>query len=220
MRYKKVSLAGAAAVVFVLGFGTVSAAGAARTAASLSFFAGATGPVANGSASWSTAVSNDGDSFSVQIEVPEGTGAPNFYSSFGGILIHHIDGSPPPAMSPTFDFYPTVTGASGGSPRLVINFSDGGSANLRPLAWVANTWTTEGTGATVNDWDNGGGSCGSFSYEISYAAVLACHPGATVTSAYVVSDSGWLYNGGYTNFIDNIQWNGQTFSQPSDNSNS
>jgi hypothetical protein len=190
---------------------------AGRTSVSVSFFAGADGPVANGSAHWTRTQSNDADPFSVQIDVPEGTGAPNFYSSYGGIDFHHVAGSAAPATPPSFDFKSTVSGSSGGSPRLVINFSDGGSINLRPLSWTANAWTTESGSST--DWDNSGGTCG-FQYEQSYSTVVACHPGATITSAYIVSDSGWLYPSGYQNYIDNISYNGTTISQPSDNSNS
>jgi hypothetical protein len=51
-----------------------------------------------------------------------------------------------------------------------------------------------------------------------YQVALACHPGATVTAAFIVSDSGWL-NAPYKNWIDNIQYNGRTISQPSDNLN-
>ncbi|HVB43654.1 MAG TPA: hypothetical protein VNF47_13245 [Streptosporangiaceae bacterium] len=190
---------------------------AARNSISVSFFGGADGPVANGSAHWTRAASNDGDPFSVLIDVPQGVGAPDFYSSYGGIEFHHVAGTPPPATPPSFDFMSTVSGASGGSPRLVINFSDGGNIDLRPLTWTANTWTTESGSST--DWDNGGGSCGSL-YEQTYATVIACHAGATVTSAYIVSDSGWLYPSGYQNYIDNITYNGTTISQPSDNANS
>jgi hypothetical protein len=52
-----------------------------------------------------------------------------------------------------------------------------------------------------------------------YAAALTCPSAdATVTSAYVVSDSGWEYpSTGYTNFVDNLTWGSTMISQPSDN---
>jgi hypothetical protein len=103
---------------------------AGRTSVSVSFFAGADGAVANGSAHSTRTQSNDTDPFSVQIDVPEGTGAPSFYSSYGGIDFHHVAGSTAPATPSSFDFRSTVSGPSGGSPRLVINFSDGGSIDL------------------------------------------------------------------------------------------
>ena len=46
-----------------------------------------------------------------------------------------------------------------------------------------------------------------------YAAAFAL-----VTAAFIVSDSGWL-NAPYKNWIDNIQYDGKTISQPSDNAN-
>jgi hypothetical protein len=124
------------------------------------------------------------------------------------------------------------SGASGGSPRLVVQFSSPANTtlyiDLRPLAWTANTWTTEGTGATASDWDlmnSGDASCPSFAYEQTYSALMAviasCDAGAVVTAAYIVTDSGWVAPPGgapYTNWIDNIQYNGTVISQPSDNS--
>ena len=48
------------------------AVAAGRTSVSVSFFAGADGPVANGSAHWTRTQSTDTDPFSGQIDVPEG----------------------------------------------------------------------------------------------------------------------------------------------------
>jgi hypothetical protein len=53
---------------------------------------------------------------------------------------------------------------------------------------------------------------------MTYVTVKACHAGAAVTAAFIVSDSGWL-GAPYKNWIDNIQYDGKTISQPSDNSN-
>jgi hypothetical protein len=191
------------------------------TTISVSFFAGHVGPVASGSAHWTNATSNDTDPFSVEIDVPEGGTPANGYSSFAGINFHHL---PPaaPANAPSFDFKADRNGASGGSPRLVIVFNDGGNINLRPLNWVQDRWISEGPGPTpdplaATNWDNSGGTCG-FLYEMTYDTVKACHAAAAVTAAFIVSDSGWL-NAPYKNWIDNIQYNGKTISQPSDNSN-
>lgn len=215
MSLKRASIAGAAAALSALAIGAVPALADARVAPSVSFFAGHDGPVVSGSAHWTNTVSNDSDAFSIELDVPQGDAA-TFSSGYAGADLHHVAGHPAPAQEPTFDFQSTVAGTSGGSPRLVINFSDGGSANLRPLAWAGDTWVTEGSGATANDWDNSGGTCG-YLYEAPYATVLGCHSGTTVTSAYVVTDSGWLYPAGYTNFVDNLQYGGFTMSQPSDN---
>jgi hypothetical protein len=205
---RKLLVAGAAAGV--MAFSALAPASAeGRTAPSISFFAGG-----NGSAHWSHVdASTDSDGFSIELDVP-GVSPPDF----SGATLQHQAGTTAPTVAPSFDFMSTVTGASGGSPRLVIVFSDGGNINLRPLAWVANAWTREGSGTTTSDWDNSGGTCG-FLYEQTYDVVTACHAGTTVTAAFVVSDSGWLYPTGYVNFIDNIQYNGVTLSAPSDNAN-
>ena len=194
---------------------------------SVSFFVGNIGHLHPGMAYWTDATSNDTDAYSVELDVPEGGTPADGFSSFAGINFHHVTGQPAPASSPTFDFKPNKTSfsgaiptGSGGSPRLVMVFSDGGNINLRPLGWIADQWVTEGVGATVLDWDNNGGICG-FRYEQDYNTVVACHPGAVVTQAFIVSDSGWVSPPGgapYTNWIDNIQYNGVTVSQPSNNS--
>lgn len=209
-RFRRVWLSLAAGSIAA--FALAPASASAHAGISVSFFSGADGPVADGSAHWTNTASNDSDPFSVQIDVPEGTGAPNFFSSFGGIDLHHIP-SAAPATPPAFDFMADKSAASGGSPRLVILFSDGGDMELRPLAWTAGTWTTE-NGASL-DWDVHGPIC-PFLFETSYATGLACHAGASVTGAFVVSDSGWL-SAPYTNWIDNIQYADTTISQPSDN---
>lgn len=203
---RKLLVAGAAAGV--MAFSALAPASAeGRTAPSISFFAGG-----NGSAHWSHVdATTDSDGFSIELDVP-GVSPPDF----SGATLQHQAGTTAPTVAPSFDFMSTVTGASGGSPRLVIVFSDGGNINLRPLAWAQDIWTHEDGNGT--DWDNSGGTCG-FRFEQTYAVVAACHAGTTVTAAFVVSDSGWLYPTGYVNFIDNIQYNEVTLSAPSDNAN-
>lgn len=188
---------------------------------SVSFFAGHIGPVRSGSAFWTNTTSNDLDPYSVEIDIPAGGSPLNGFSSFAGINFHHIPSSAPP-NPPAFDFKANKTAASGGSPRLVMTFSDGGNINLRPNLWTQDIWTSERTGPTpdplfTTNWDNNGGSCG-FLYQTAYDVAVACHSGATVTAAFIVSDSGWL-NAPYVNWIDNIQYNDQIISQPSDNAN-
>lgn len=191
-----------AATAAVVSVGTLPADAAARITPSVSFFQGG-----NGNAHWSHDESNGDDKFSMELDVPDA-------SSYGGAYLHHVEGQPAPEEAPSFDFYSTVSGLSGGSPRLHINFSDGGGADLRPQMWEQDMWTTvDGNGM---NWDSNGLTCG-YQYATTYAAVLACHPGATVTSAYVVSDSGWLHPEGYVHYIDNLQYGGVTISQPSDN---
>jgi len=191
-----------------------------RQTISVSFFAGHLGSVASGSAHWNT-TSNDPDPFSALLDIVEGGTPADGNTSFAGINFHHVPGAPPP-LAPSFDFKADRTADSGGSPRLVMQFSDAGNINLRPLAWVQDTWISEGPGnhpdpSAATNWDNNGGTCG-FLYETTYQTAVACHAGATVTAAYIVSDSGWL-NGPYRNWIDNIQYDGTVISQPSDNGN-
>ena len=184
--------------------------GAGRTSQSESFFA-----YGNASAHWDNSQSADGDSFSQVYEV-------NDASSYAGTTLHHVEGLPAPANAPSFDFKADRVSpdSPGGSPRLVIVFSDGGNINLRPLIWTGQ-WQHEGgdSGPTANDWDNVGGSCGS-EYEQDYQTVKHCHAGAVVTAAFLVSDSFWKVLSPYKNWIDNVQYDGKTISQPSDNSNS
>ena len=179
-----------------------------RTAQSESFFASG-----NAAAHWDNSQSADSDKFSQEYEVNDTT-------SYAGTTLHHIEGLPAPANAPSFDFKTDKpAGPSGGSPRLVINFTDGGNIQLRPLMW-SDSWDHEGgdSGDHTNDWDSTGPGCSM--YEQNYQTVRDCHAGALVTSAYIVTDSGWLYPTGYKNWIDNVQYAGKTISQPSDNSNS
>lgn len=195
----------AAATAAALSVGTIPAGAAGRTAPSVSFFEGG-----EGNAHWSQDESSGGDRFSMELEVPDAV-------SYAGIDLHHEEGRPAPEHAPSFDFYSTATGPSLGSPRLVILFSDAGKAELRPLAWAQDEWTTVGGGD--NNWDNNGGTCG-YLYQTTYDAVRACHPGATVTAAFLVSDSGYAYPEGYTHYIDNLEYDGTTISRPSDNKRS
>ena len=117
--------------------------------------------------------------------------------------------STPPAIAPSFDFKVSNIGASGGSVRLAIKFSNGGIAELRPLSLQADQWThVDGSGS---DWDTRGGSCGSLTQR-TYTEVLACHPGASVSGVEVLSDSGWLYPGLLRVLVDNISYGGETIS--------
>jgi hypothetical protein len=117
----------------------------------------------------------------------------------------------PDPNPPGFDFKTSDAGASGGSVRLFIKFSDGGRGELRPLTLVADQWTH--VGGTTAEWDTSGGSCG-FQTQRTYAQVLACHAGATVTQMELVNDSGWLHPGGFQVLADNIAYAGRTISRP------
>jgi hypothetical protein len=149
----------------------------------------------------------DPDTWSIKLTLPTA-------SDYAGADLNGVAG-PPPSTPPSFDFYSTVTGASGGSPRLVMVFSDNTSTSpsdmsLRPLSWTSGTWTHEDGAST--DWDNRGGTCG-FLYEQSYSVEMACHAGKTVTDVFVVTDSAWLA-GPYTHYIDNIAYGSAFITSP------
>src|SRR5579862_807074 len=72
--------------------------------------------------------------------------------SSGGASMASFPTDPSSITALSYDFNADHTGAGGGSPRMVLQFSDGGDAQLRPLNWAANTWATE-NGITSSDWD-------------------------------------------------------------------
>ena len=117
----------------------------------------------------------------------------------------------PPADAPSFYFKVSTAGASGGSVRFLIRFSDGGNGELRPLTLQAGQWTfVDGAGP---NWDTSGGSCG-FQPDLTYSQVLACHSGAQIASVEILNDSGWLFPGGFSVLVDNISYAGVTLSGP------
>jgi parallel beta-helix repeat protein len=125
--------------------------------------------------------------------------------TYGGIALKKAPSNPADIWALSFDFNTNQTGQSGGSPRLVVMFSDGGNAQLRPITWTANTWAHL-DGMSGTNWDNDGG-CG-YLYATTWQAVLACHPGATVSSIFVVNDSGWEYpTAGEQVSLDNVTVN-------------
>jgi hypothetical protein len=131
--------------------------------------------------------------------------------TFGGFSIADFPSDPDDVDALSFDYDSSVNGASGGSPRLVVQFDDG-DAVLRPLTLSADTWATI-DGMTGNNWDSRGGTCG-FRFAASWDDVVACHTGATITGVWVVNDSGWLYPDGITVTFDNVTVNDEVASGP------
>lgn len=112
-----------------------------------------------------------------------------------------------PESSPTYDFRASVSGPSGGSPRLTLRLSNGGG-ELRPREVSAGQWThMDGQ----SSWDSYGGTCG-YRTELSYAQLRACHLEETVFGLELWNDSGWLYPAGYQVFVDNVTYNGERVS--------
>jgi hypothetical protein len=131
-------------------------------------------------------------------------------TGYAGVLVHHVYGIPTASFpNSKFDFKSNLASPSSlGYPRLVIVFSDGGNASLRPLTWQQN-WTT------VQDpnWDNNTGGCG-FRFEQTWQQIQACHPGTFVTNAFITTDPGI----DVTFLIDNLEVDGKDFSNAGDNS--
>jgi hypothetical protein len=128
-------------------------------------------------------------------------------TGFAGVDVHHVTGTPTASYpNSSFDVKSDFTGPSLGSPRLVILFSDGGRAELRPL-----TNTTSWQTVSDPNWDNNGGTCG-FQFQTTWNAIQACHAGTVVTDVFLVADP---Y--GHTHWIDNLNTAGKTWSQAADN---
>jgi hypothetical protein len=132
-------------------------------------------------------------------------------TGYAGVLVHHVYGMPTATYpNSKFDFK-SVNGAgpSLGYPRLVIQFSDGGRAELRPLFWLQ-TWST----VADPNWDNNGGTCG-FVFETTWNIIQTCHAGTFVTNAYITTDPGIPVDF----LIDNLETAGKSWSSASDNGN-
>jgi hypothetical protein len=193
------------AVVGVAGAAPIAtlAADSGNAPPTLSFFSGGGGAHAG----WvHTEDQNAGDTDKQAIQIYDTTDP----SGFAGVLIHHVYGTPTASFpNSTFDFKANMTGPSLGYPRLVIRFSDGGRAELRPLTWQE-TWTT----VADPNWDNNGGVCG-FLFETTWNDIQACHPGTFVTNAFITTDPGIQV----MFLVDNLNVDGKHFSSASDNSN-
>jgi hypothetical protein len=134
-------------------------------------------------------------------------------TGYAGVLVHHVYGWPTADFpNSSFDFKSNLAGPSSGYPRLVILFSDGGNAVLRPLTWQQ-TWTT----VADPNWDNmAGGVCVPvFQYEQTWQQIQDCHPGTFITNAYITTDPGIEVDF----LIDNFNVADKHFSSASDNSN-
>jgi hypothetical protein len=182
--------------VVALGVLVAGPAGAApRTKIGVSFFKGG-----NGSAHWSKTHSTGPDAFSMRLDVPDG-------SSYAGISLHHVSDTLPDS-EPGFVFYETGT-VSGGSPRLVIASTDACYAVEYAYPETADTWNP------ASQWDLMG-TCG-FVYNATWAGVRSAFASRTVAAVYMVDDT--FQPSGHTSWIDELQYDGQTISEPSDNHN-
>lgn len=133
-----------------------------------------------------------------------------------------VSGSALPTTDPakitalSFDYNPNHSGSSGGSPRMIVCFSDGNAlcssnASLVATHWTAGAWThvdgfSPATGLNAS-WTNSGGTCGGAAPN-TWSAIVACHPGAKITLVAVVNDSGGLYKSGEQVLLNNLRVNG------------
>jgi hypothetical protein len=93
--------------------------------------------------------------------------------SFGGAALVHLLSDPEDVDVLSFDFKADTTGASGGSPRLVVAFSDGSFPNLRPLALTSGL--DDRRRDERRDWDDQGGTCGS-QFAVTWETIKGCQP--------------------------------------------
>lgn len=122
-------------------------------------------------------------------------------SAYAGATLKGI-GTVVPATAPSFTVTSNTPEASGGSPRLVIQFTDGSSIDGYYL-------TMNDTNPADMQWDSNGGTSG-YLYNAGYDTALADHSDQTVASAYLVTDSGWEGTA-YTNNITSLVYADKSF---------
>jgi hypothetical protein len=163
-------LAALAAAVAVVAIPSAFAADQADAPATLDFFSSGGGAHAG----WTA----DSGSRALEIHVTE--------TGYAGAEVHAAAGlSTSSVQGASYELKAAAPGPSLGSPRLVIRFSDGGSAQLRPLAWTT-TWQRVGD----PNWDNRGGSCGPFRFQTTWRVIQSCHAGTSIVDEYLTTDPG------------------------------
>lgn len=156
----------------------------------------------NGTARW--VKSTDGKV--MQLSSPDGSSWAGFQgNAIDGVAIEDIT-----ALS--YDFQvtsPGWTGGGGGSPRLVVEFSDGGDIALNPVtSLTTGTWVhMDAISGAVDNRGGSGAGCGS--YQIAWSDVVTCHAGASVLDAFVVNDAGWIAP--LTVQVDNLTLNATVY---------
>jgi hypothetical protein len=163
-------LAALAAAAAVVAIPSAFAADQADVPATFGFFSSGGGAHAG----WIT----DSGSQVLEIHVTE--------TGYAGAEIRDASGlSTSSSQGASYELKAVAPGPSLASPRLVIRFSDGGSAQLRPLAWTT-TWQTVGD----PNWDNRGGSCGPFRFQTTWRVIQSCHAGTSIVDEYLTTDPG------------------------------
>ena len=199
------SLAAALFAVAIMSASSSAATDRGNAPPKLSFFSGGD---EGANAHWQHDEADSPDDDNEQdIEVNTLT-SPNGYAGFD---VHHVFGTPteqyPPSSYDLKSNAPSGT-PSLGSPRLVVVFSDGGNASLRPL-----TLETEWQTVSDNNWDNNSGGCG-FRFQQTWQQIQACHPGTTIVEVFFTADPyGW------THWVDNVDTAGKVWNEAADNGN-
>jgi hypothetical protein len=198
MGERDVRSAAIAAALIVCGVLAPAAAAKAATPVFSTFFT-----QGNGAAAWSEGADapGDNDGQSVKLTVPDP-------SSYAGLVLSNFSPTPP-STAPAFSFLSSVSGPSGGAPRLVLRFSNGDTAELAPASWTAGQWTRLSGGAV--DWfDAGAGGCPALN-DVSYAQALACSTGsgASITDVYLLADDTSSASG-FVQYVDDISYGGAT----------
>ena len=193
------SLAMVALGVALLAVPAQAAQDRGKAAPKLSFYSGGQGANAH----WQKDAGdspNDDNTQDIEIRTTAAGG-------FAGVDVHHVYGWPTATYpNSSFEVKADVPGPSLGSPRLVVRFSDGGRAELRPLA-LTNAWQE----VADPNWDSNGGTCG-YRYQTTWQQVQACHAGTVVTDVFVATDP---Y--GLTYWIDNLNTAGRNWNEAADN---
>jgi hypothetical protein len=203
MKRLAVSVVLAMAFAMAMAVSAQAASDTGNAPPTLSFYSGGSGANAH----WQNDPNdspNDDNTQDIEINT---TTLPN---GFAGVLVHHVAGTPTAAY-PNSSFevksnVPAPNTPSLGSPRLVVQFSDGGRGELRPL-FNSPQWEQ----VSDPNWDNNGGTCG-YQFQRSWQDIQACHPGTVVTDVYIATDP---Y--GFTYWIDNLTTAGKTWNEAADN---
>jgi hypothetical protein len=132
---------------------------------------------------------------------------PNF---FGGIDFEVPTGMTLTDLDTLSTDYKSITGGcGGGSPRFVVETTDGGIIDF----W----WNCTTTGVYLNTGDltNGnvdtrGGSFG-YQYQVPFSAIQSAYGNLQISDIYIVLDGGWAVGGNQTFDFDNTNIDGTVY---------
>ena len=165
-------------------------------------------------------VPSDSDGVALDLDSPNTCSATNGYTdcSYAGMTLWGVDGlSLSKITALSYDFAVQTPGWSaegGGSPRLVLELSDGGQVQLDTSATVTTgTWVhLDAISGAVDNVNGTAENCGT--YQISWSTAVSCHGTATILDAFIVNDSGWEASSGLDLWVDNMTLNRTVISAP------